>query len=129
MQKRTEDQKISRSPIKVVFNGKEYDVVPLVIKESRPWREKVVKLMGSFPKYAKATTDNPEDFEEAMKGLFVAVPDSVVDLFFGYAKGLNRNEIEAIATDTEMAEAFKQVIALAFPLMQSLPEAMMRATR
>lgn len=129
MKERTEEQKIFKSPLIVVFAGKEYEVAPLVIKESRKWRQEVVKLMASLPKYAKTTTDDPEEFEGALTGLLVALPDSVVDLFFSYAKDLNRDEIEAVATDAEVAEAFKQVIALAFPLTQSLPEAMMRATR
>ena len=52
--------------------------------------------------------------------MLVEVPELVVDLFFGYAKSLNREEIEGIATDAEIAKAFEEVAAVTFPLAGSL---------
>lgn len=117
---RTEEQKVCRAPIIVTFGGKEYEIQPLVIRDSRVWRAEIVGILAELPKYAKATTDKPEDFGNALKALLVEMPDTVIDLFFKYAKELNRKEIEDIATDAEMAEAFEQVVKVAFPLARSL---------
>jgi len=56
--------------------------------------------------------------------MLVEMPDKVIDLFFAYAKDLNREEIEAVATDSEMARAFEKVVEMAFPLARSLVGAM-----
>lgn len=120
MQKRTEDQKLFHDPIVVKFGGKEFKVKPLVIKESRPWREEVWKVLVELPKVTKVSSAVPDKFEAAMKSMLISIPDTVVDLFFKYARELNRDEIEGIATDAEMAAAWKQVAELAFPLQQGL---------
>ena len=116
---RSEEDKILRTPVVVILGGLKYEVEPLVIKESRVWRRNVVKMLSALPLYAQATTDNPSEFEAALSKLLVDMPDTVVDLFFEYAKGLDREEIEATATDSEMAKAFEQVVEIAFPLARS----------
>ena len=117
---RTEEQKISQDPIKVTLGGREYDVKLLVIRDSREWRKGVVTLLASLPQYAKADTNDPVAFESAMGALLNGMPDTVIDLFFNYAKELNREEIEAVATDSEISEAFKKVVDVAFPLVGSV---------
>ena len=82
--------------------------------------------MGSLPKLAKVTTDDPEAFSGAINTLMVGMPDQIVDLFFSYAKDLDRVAIEEVATSAEVAEGFKRLVALTFPLSQALTEAMMR---
>ncbi len=126
---RTEEDKILQSGIKVILGGQEYGIRPLVIKESREWRKKVIGLIAPLPQYAKVDTDSPEEFEKALTTLLVAMPDQVIDLFFDYAKDLPREEIEGKATDAEMAKAFEEVIKIAFPLAESLPKAMMRLSQ
>lgn len=122
--KRTEEQKVFQTPITVTFGGKDYKIPLLVIRDSRAWRADVVAVLSDLPKYANVTTDEPEDFGNALKALLVTMPDTVIDLFFKYAKDLNKDEIESIATDDEMAEAFGKVVKVAFPLAQSLVGAM-----
>lgn len=126
---RTDEDKICRTPLAVTLGGKTYDVPLLVIKDSRVWRGKVAKALAELPRYANATTDTPEDFGKAMDAMLVALPDTVVDLFFDYAKGLNREEIEAVATDTEIAAAFQEVASTAFPLTGSLAGVMTAKSR
>ena len=121
---RTEEDKIVQSGITVILGGREYSIAPLVIKESREWRKKVVGLISEMPKYAEVTTDTPDEFGDALNAILVAMPDKVADLFFKYAVNLNREEIEANATDAELAKAFEQVIEIAFPLAQSLTQTM-----
>jgi len=117
---RTEEQKIVQAPLLVILGGKEYQVKPLVIKDSRVWRQNVVKVLSSIPQFMGVTSDKPAEFGVALSAFMVTKPDEVVDLFFGYAKDLNREEIEAAATDAELAKAFDQVVEIAFPLSQSL---------
>lgn len=117
---RTEEQKVCRAPIIVTFGSNEYEIQPLVIRDSRVWRAEIVDILSDLPKFAKATTDKPDEFGDALQALLIKMPDTVIDLFFKYAKDLKREEIEAIATDEEMAEAFEQVVKLAFPLARSL---------
>jgi len=124
MEERTEEQKVFQEPIKVTLGGREYDVSPLVIKYSRPWRKKVISLISGLPKYAKANTDNPEEFAAAINALMVESQDQIIDLFFEYARDLNRDEIEEIATEADIAVAFQVVMNLAFPLSETLPQMM-----
>lgn len=121
MSKRSEEQKVTQAPVVVILGGKEYKITPLVIRDSRVWRSEVSKALGMLPQYAKVTTeDPPEMFGKAIDAMLVVMPDLTVDLFFSYAKELDRDEIEGIATDSEIAKAFEQLVEIAFPLAQSL---------
>jgi len=129
MEGRTEEQKIYQVGVKVTLGGNEYDVRPLKLREEREWRQKLSKLIGSLPKYAKVTTDDPEAFSGAVDVILVSMPDDVVDLFFDYARDLDREAIEEEATGAEVAEGFKAVMDLAFPLPQALTEAMTKVSQ
>lgn len=117
---RTEDDKLCQAPIIVILGGKKYNVKQLVIRDSRLWRSDVVKAISTLPKYASVTTDNIEQFGDAINQMLMVMPNTVIDLFFGYAKDLDRDEIEAVATDNEVATAFGQVVDVSFPLAKSL---------
>jgi len=123
---RTEDQKIARAPIVVTLGGKEYEIALLVIRDSREWRKKVIGLIAPLPKLVKVTMEDSEDFENVLTQMMVTLPDQVGELFFEYAKELDRDEIEAVATDEELSKAFEQVINVTFPLAASLPKVMAR---
>lgn len=118
-EKRSEGDKLTQSAIMVTFGGIEYEIFPLVIKESRAWRKKFAKLLSGLPLFVNAT-DTTEHFEQVINGMFVQTPDSVMDLIFAYAKDLPREQIEAVATDEEMAKAFEAIIEVAFPLVRSM---------
>jgi len=123
---RTEEDILTQAGIKVILGGIEYDIAPLVIRDAREWRKRVVNLVAPIAQIAGATSDTPDDFEQALTSLLVTMPDKVIDLFFEYAKDLNREDIESKATEAEMSQAFKEVVAFAFPLAQSVPNLMMR---
>ena len=118
--KRTEEDKIFQNEILIILGGKEYKIKPLVIKQSRKWRANFAKLLGDLQQYTKITTDTPDKFEDAIKTILMAMPDKIIDLVFEYAPGLNREEIENSATDTEMAKVFEQITEVALPLARSL---------
>jgi len=117
---RAEGDKVVHAPIVVILGGQEYKINILVIKDSRPWRAKVVKALSKLPEYTKVTTDDSELFGKAIDAMLVGMPDTVLDLFFEYAKSLDREEIEDVASDAEVAKAFEQVVEVAFPLANSL---------
>ena len=126
---RLEDQKLIQAPLTIVLGGEDYQVKLLVIKESRLWRQKVVNLWATLPGHLKANSDKPEEFEAALSALLVEMPDVVVDLFFEYAKDLNREEIELVAVDSEIAKGFEQVVEVAFPLARSMVKTMERLSQ
>ncbi len=126
---RTDEDKVLQSPLTVVFGGTEYSVPLLPIKEAREWRKQLSALVGKMPSYAMVTTDTPDEFEGAINAILSATPDAVADLFFAYAKGLDRETIEATANEVELGKAFEAVIEVAFPLVQSLTGAMGRLAR
>ncbi|MBT9130988.1 MAG: hypothetical protein DDT41_01285 [candidate division WS2 bacterium] len=117
---RTEEEKILKTNIVVVFGNKEYEIKPLVIKESRKWRDKFTKVLGSLPQYTSITTETPDRFQEAISAMMMILPEKLIDLVFDYAPELNRKEIEMVATDAEMARAFEQIVEVSFPLVKSL---------
>jgi len=123
---RTEEQIVAQAGIDVTLGGKSYEIAPLVIRDSREWRKKVIGMIAPLPGFSKTSTDTPDDFEQALTALLVTMPDQVIDLFFEYAKDLDREDIESKATDAEIAQAFKEVIAVAFPLAQSAPDVITR---
>lgn len=118
-EKRTEEQIITQAPIMVSFGGKKYELKLLVIKESREWRRQFAAVLGGLPLFVNAI-DTTEHFQQVINGMFLDVPDKVVDLIFAYAKDLPRDEIEAVATDVEMSVAFERIIEVAFPLSRSM---------
>ena len=127
--KRTEDEIVAMANIKVILGGKEFEIAPLVIRDSREWRRKVVALISPLPSMVKVTMDDTEDFGKVLTQIMVTNPDQVIQLFFEYAKNLNQEEIEAVATDAEMAAAFQEVIQVAFPLAESPMKIMARLSQ
>ncbi|HUT68928.1 MAG TPA: hypothetical protein VMW86_10340 [Dehalococcoidales bacterium] len=123
-EKRTEEDKLLQAPLVMTFGGKSFNVAPLVIKESRAWRREVIDLLKELPKFAGATTDDADLFQSALNGLLVNMPDKVIDLVFSYCKSLDRDEIESMATDAEVAAAFDKIVAVAFPLVSSIGKVM-----
>ena len=123
---RSEDEKLTQAPITVILGRKEYGIAPLVIRDSREWRKKVITLIAPLPGLTTVKTRDMKKFEEALTTLVVTMPDQVIELFFEYAKDLDREDIEGKATDAELAQAFKEVVAVAFPLAQSAPDVLVR---
>lgn len=131
MTERTEEQIVNQAVIKVILGCETHYVKPLVIRESREWRKKVVDLISPLPQLvgSELNVDNPEAFKKILEEFLINMPDQVAELFFAYAKDLDREEIENKATDAELAYAFQQVIAVAFPLSESLPKVITRLSQ
>ena len=126
---RNEDQIISQEPIKVFFGGKEYQIKPLIRKEAREWRVKFAKMWGQITYSTGVTTDNADKFQDALNNIYVDMPDQLAELVFAYGKDLPKDEIDAVATDAEMIEAFEVIYEVAFPFVRSLVKTMVKASR
>ncbi len=128
-EKRTEEDIVTQEPIKVVFKGKTYDVPILVILHARPWRRRVSELLVTASGTVGTTSDDPESFKTGLNSLLVDMPDTIIDLFFEYARDLDRDEIESVATESEMATAFSKILEVAFPLATTLALGVAQPTR
>ncbi len=122
--KRSEEQKVTQAPIKVILGGKEHGIELLHIREAQEWRVKVSAAISRLPDYAHANTEDPEVFKATINGMFVATPGAVIDLFFSYAKDLDKDWVLDNATEPELDEAFGKVLEVGFPLSMSLANAM-----
>jgi len=129
VKERTEEDKVTIAPIEVMLGGQKYRIEQLRIKDSRGWRKSVVKLMTDLPGYVDKAMTKDADFFDALNGLIVTMPDAVIDLFFSYARDLDRDEIEEIASESELSLAWDEVIKVAFPLLKSIPQAMGRLSQ
>ena len=108
MTERAEEDKLLQSGITVTLGGKEYNVAPLVIKYSGEWRKTSLPLIDFLLKYSHMKS---EEQELALLELFTTKMDKILDSFFGYARDLDREEIEGIATDSELLIAFMEVFS------------------
>lgn len=124
---RTEEDKVLQTPIKATFGATEYELPILPIKKSRVWRAEFFDAVGKIPDFN--IDGNVQSFKDIAGAVFVAIPDTVIDLVFAYAPDLPREEIEDVATDQQMADAFKAITEVAFPLATSLVGAMSQLSR
>ena len=124
---RTEDQIVARES-KVTLGGKEYEIKPGSINHNFRWRKRF------YAEFSKATRpflsqykpgllarlmgkDETGRFLEGLRMAFLEMPEILRDLFFAYAPYLPRKEIEENANELELAEAYKEVMRLAFPFL------------
>lgn len=116
---RSEEQIITRMPLKVSFGGVEYPIKVLPIRESAIWREKfagkvteVIALMDG-----EGGTD---DFINAFRKTFFDTPELIIEMVFSYAPDLPKETILETGTDAEMMEALMGVVNLAYPFGKGL---------
>ena len=108
---RTEEQKLLREGTVVILGGEEYRIRPLVSRYSGEWRKKSIPLITSLLAYEhlKDSKGNTEELREFLNEFFTTKTDEIIDSFFEYARELDREEIEGIATDGEIITAFMEV--------------------
>ena len=123
---RSEEDKLTQKALKVTLGGKEFKIAPLVIKYSREWRKKSMPLIAFLINYSRKSED---DMEDAIQDLFGVKTDEIIDSFFEYARDLDREEIEGIATDGEIVLAFMEVFnKFVSPLSESAMKAPKKTT-
>ena len=116
---------------KVMLGGKEYSLKAGSINHNLQWRKRFYaefsKAVQPFLKQYKPGLlarlmgkDETDQFLEGLRVAFLELPEIIRDLFFAYAPYLPRKEIEENATEAELATAFTETIALAFPFSEIL---------
>ena len=121
---RTEADTAFQNPMTFVLGGVEHKVKLLPMKKSAAWRAAFSKSFGGIPGLKDLNIENPTEVITALETMVVKVPEKMFDLFFLYAEDLNREEIEEVAYDYEIAKAFSEIARVAFsPLLGSLVEA------
>jgi hypothetical protein len=116
---RTEDQIISKSPLKVILGEKDYFIKPLTILKQREWRTKLNEEMAGIIANFNPSADN-KTMVNGLTGALVAFPEKIADLVFAYAPDLPKDEILETATEEQIASTFSAVMALAFPFLAQL---------
>ena len=107
---RTEEDKVLQNPVKVTLGGKGYEIRPLPIKYALPWCKSVIQItISGIMSRASITTDTPEEFDNAMNDVLIERPEKLIDLFFDYAKDLDKEEIMETASLNEVIDAFEAV--------------------
>lgn len=101
----------NKEQVIVVLGGAKHSIKLLPLRDSRIWRAKMISGFETLLAH-KADWGDFHCVEEMLNVLFIKIPDFVVDLVFEYAKDLDRDEIESVATNAEMAKAFDQICEL-----------------
>ena len=120
---RTEQQKVTMAPVKVLLGEKEYDVRPLRITPAQEWRETFMKQVADISGVLKQDANTSPVFIQGLAFVFLQFPQKMVELIFSYAPYLPREEVlhrETGATEEQISLAFGQIVQLAFPFTGEL---------
>jgi hypothetical protein len=117
---RTETDKILQSPVTVKIGGQDYEIKPLPIKYAVPWVKKVINLLIEASVLAMVTIDTPDLWKDAYITLMARNPAQLVDLFWEYARDLDKNKLEEVATSAEIMAAFEEVLDFELPLFKGM---------
>lgn len=103
---------------------KSYLVRELAIRPNRAWREKAQPIMDFVNQAVSTLREDATDGEivktltSKLINLLVDRIDEIIDLVFAYSEQLEaeRETIETTATETQMLEAFIQIMGVAYPI-------------
>jgi len=112
---RTDEQKVAQTGVQVTFGGEKYTINPLPIKLSLPWTKKVVQILTGVLPLIEITSDDP-GWADALGQVMTARPEQLIDLLFEYARDLDREKVEEVATSAEIVTAFEEVMSIESPL-------------
>lgn len=111
-QERTEEQILTRAPIKAKLGDKEYDLPILPVIKMAAWRKKFIEVTNEFAGVGVTL---------ALVGqAFIAMPEKIADLVFAYHPALPKKEILKTATEEQLAAVLSQIIPVAFPFVRQL---------
>ncbi len=117
---RTEDQIIAKDPLKLRFGTRDHDVPILGFRKAKEWRANAVDRVREIVNVHRTECDNNDVFTHGLAFFFLQFPDKMLDLICLYGPALDRNVIEDEGTDEQVARAFGQVVAIAFPFTKEL---------
>ena len=105
------EEDILLQQLEVTLAGKQHTIKLLPIRPQAEWRKKVVPLLSGFLALSGISTENPAEFEAGLASILIETPEKMLDLFFDYARDLNRERIENTATWARVAVGFKKIVA------------------
>ena len=113
---RSEEDILLQRPIEVTLADKPYTIKLLPMRAQFEWRKKVVPLFSGGLALNNISTDsNPAEFQTGLASILIEAPEKLLDLFFDYARELDREEIEDTATEVEVAVALEKIVAVVLP--------------
>ena len=121
MTPRTEDEILSRAPIKTKFGAAEYEIALLAVTPQREWRKKLFAELQPI----LAAFDPQGTGQNLLAGLIASLtqfPDKLAELVFAYAPDLPQDKILAEATEEQLILAFDKIKVIAFPFTPQLAE-------
>lgn len=116
---RSEEDILSKAPIKVRLGDSEYDIKPLPILKARQWRTKLTETMKSIVS-DMSVEQTATNIGPAMTAALVAFPDKVSDLVFAWSPDLPVEKVLAEATEEQMTIAYSKIMVLAYPFLAPL---------
>jgi hypothetical protein len=137
MQPRTEDDILAKTPVSLRLGAKDYAVPILTILPARAWRMKLDQSCGDIVRNFQPEVDK-KAFATGLTGALIHFPEKIAELVFAYANGwegpealgsgkkklekplLPEEEIMANATEEQLAAAFSQIMAVAYPFLPQL---------
>ena len=127
--KKNPDDVLMSSPLTIVLGGVKYDIKPLTIREDNKWRKKMGELFGKYlGKQQELTVDTDPNalMVQLLPILMSEGLDDIVELFFLYAKDLDKEEIETTCPSTEVISAAMEVFEFTLPLAMSIIKMLMK---
>ncbi len=110
--------------VKVTLAGREYTIEELRSRANGEWRTKLQEPFGQLVDKLQSAGDTelsrPGDIANLVRsvaGTLVQSPDTLKGLLFDYSPTLakDRERIEAEAYDSEILDAFTEILKLAYP--------------
>ena len=124
MKPRTEDEILSRAPLKVRLGDRDYEVPLLAVMAQREWRKnlfaELAPIISTFESKLAAGS-----MSQGLTAALLQFPEKIAELFFAYAKALSEEDqkkILAEATEEQLIAAFEAVKAVAFPFSPTLEQ-------
>jgi hypothetical protein len=117
---RTDDQILSKEPIKVRLGSKDYEFSIPSPRLARAWRAKLFDSMGELSNIMKVDSSNVDKFYGSLGFIFLQFPERLADLVFLFAPDVPREQAEDECSEEQLARAFGQVMQVAYPFAEVL---------
>lgn len=112
---RPDEEAVLGAPLKVQLGGEIYSIKPLPYAKSRAWRKAWFDWVRRSTEFDANRKSGGDEWLAANMDGAGKLGDDRVDLFFGYARQLNRKQIESVASYAELKAGFNKILAIERP--------------
>ena len=120
--KRTDEQILAKEPLTIVLGNEKYSVPVLTILKQREWRKFLQETISPLLSVYDAE-DTKEGRVKSLSATLQKFPEKIAELVFAYCPELPQQKILEEATEEQLAVAYAQIMAIAFPFMGQITEA------